>query len=265
MKKLCYLILAHNNLDYVADLIESLSSDNVGFIVHIDSKCSESLKPVEEISNRRNVKLMEDRKDILWGGKSMVDIVNQMSRLALDDNMKYDYFILLSGQDMPVKSSEYILNYLETNGYKNYLAAGRMMTAECVWQEQGRRRLECYAVRLGQREISTIEPGCLNYNNLRQIFKTFLYGDRASILSMVKALFSARRSGLGIVPYGGEFWWRMNRKSLKTIIDYYDSHPELDKELSYTSNPDEIVYNTLAYNLCDNIENDLLTYVKWGG
>lgn len=29
MKKLCYLILAHNNLDYVADLIESLSSDKL--------------------------------------------------------------------------------------------------------------------------------------------------------------------------------------------------------------------------------------------
>ena len=111
MKSLCYLILEHNNIDYVSDKIKSLSSDNVGFIVHIDTKCNESLKPIEDISNRKNVKVLEYREDIIWDGKSMVDIVNRMSRAALDDSRKNDYFILLSGQDMPVKSPEYILNY----------------------------------------------------------------------------------------------------------------------------------------------------------
>ena len=265
MMRLCYLILAHNNLEYVAELIESLSDDNIGFIVHVDAKCQESMTSLERLIKEKDISLIRPREDIRWGDKSMIDVVNRMSLAALNDNRKYDYFILLSGQDMPVKSPEYIRHYIETGGLKNYMAASPMLTDDCLWLEQGRRRLQCYAVRLGSRDIATIEPLCMNWGNLRQIAKTFISGNVKAVYDLFRVFFSKKRKGFNMPPYGGEFWWRMNRESLDKILHYYYDDLELIQEVSFTSNPDEIVYNTLAYNLCDNIERSTLTYINWQG
>lgn len=264
MKSLCYLILAHSHLEYLAELIDVLSSDNIGFVVHIDSKCQE---PIDNLLNKcggKNVKILEHRENIVWGDKSMVDVVNYMSRVALSDE-RWDYFILLSGQDMPVKSPEYIKSYISQGGFKNYILASPLLSEECVWQEHGRRRIECYSVRLDERNIATIEPRKLNIGNLRQIGKTFLHGNAISLKNMLKVFISKKRRGFTLPVYGGEFWWRLNRESLSKIIKYYDSHVEFEQEVEYTSNPDEIVYNTLVNNLCDDIEKSILTYINWRG
>ena len=57
----------------------------------------------------------------------------------------------------------------------------------------------------------------------------------------------------------------MNRASLETVLSYYDANPEIRQQMKVTSNPDEIIFNTLAFNLCGNTANNLLTFVNWGG
>ena len=178
-----------------------------------------------------------------------------------------DYYVLLSGNDVPVKSSEYIKQYIEENGLKNYVIGQTIPSNNCPWLEGGRHRLSCYALRIGSRDIATIEPRKFNKGNLRQFIKILLSGN---LRTMAKAfrilLFYPRRNYTGPIRFhGGEFWWRLNASSLKTIVDYYYHHPEFRNYMSEGSNPDEITFTSLIYSLCKDIINSHLTYINWRG
>lgn len=264
MIHICYIILAHKNLLNVRKIIDTLSHEGVGFIVHVDKKCSED---TDILSDVPEVTLSDIRYDVQWGDISMIDAVISSVNQAINDNRNTEYFVLLSGECMPVKSANYINSYIETHGLANFMTASSIPSDNCSWLEGGRRRLECYAVRLSSRDIATIEPRSLDYENFRQIVKAILRGRWSSFLHVLRIFFFApkRTSLQNLQPYGGEFWWRMNRKSLEKILSHYDSNPDIRHQMVYTSNPDEILFNTLVFNLCDNTVNNLLTFVNWGG
>ena len=264
MIRICYIMLAHSNLNNVAQIIKLLSGDGVGFIVHIDKKCVENTHPLCSIPE---VELSNDRYDVKWGDVSMVDAVVSLIRQALSDKRRFDYFIFLSGQCVPVKPAAYIQEYLKSHCMANFISASPIPSVECGWLEGGRRRLECYAVRLSERDIATIEPRRLDFGNFRQLCKTATRGNISALLHALNIfLFAPKRKPLNnLRPFGGEFWWRMNRASLETVLSYYDANPEIRQQMKVTSNPDEIIFNTLAFNLCGNTANNLLTFVNWGG
>lgn len=264
MIRICYIILAHKNLLNVKRIIDSLSGEGVGFIVHVDKKCGECKDILNSVPE---VALSDIRYDVQWGDISVVDAVISSANQAINDNRNFDYFVLLSGECMPVKSSNYISSYIETHGRANFMAASPIPSDRCNWLEGGRRRLECYAVRLSSRDIATIEPRSLDYENFRQIVKAVLRGRWSSISHVLKIFFfyPKRERIQNLQPYGGEFWWRMNRKSLEKILSYYNSNPDIRRQMVYTSIPDEILFNTLVFNFCDNTVNSPLTFVNWGG
>lgn len=264
MIRICYILLAHHNLLNVKQIINLLSGEGVGFIIHIDKKCCES---PTVLKNLPGVRLANMQYDIQWGDASMVNAVISLANQAINDNRHFDYFILLSGECVPVKSADYIKRYLVFHNLANFVTGSPIPSSDFSWLEGGRRRLECYAVRLSPRDIATIEPRCFDYGNFRQIIKAIHRGSWSSFMRVLRILFFApKRTSLhNLQPYGGEFWWRMNRKSLKMVLRHYNSDIDLCHQMEFTSNPDEILFNTLIFNICDNIENRLLTYINWGG
>lgn len=259
-----YLILAHNNPLLLNRLIERLDDCDVNFYIHIDKKSKDNFEVLESFSN---VHLISKRIDVGWGDISLVETVIMCCRIIAQECGDDTCVVLLSGPDYPVKSKQYIKSYLENNRY-NFINGVKIPSERCSWQENGRRRLSCYALRLEARKIASIEPRKFNVNNMKQLLKVGLYKP-SRILRALRILFTfpQREHPEYAIPYGGEFWWILQIETIREIIRFVERHPDFMEYHKNTAIPDEMFINTIVYNIVDRnlIKEDSLRFIKWAG
>lgn len=89
-------------------MIEFLSNEDCAFFIHIDGKSD-----INDFSSIRgkNVFFIDKRVPVFWGEYSMVVSILSLIQNALAAAQKYDYFVLMSGSDYPLRGKEYIQNY----------------------------------------------------------------------------------------------------------------------------------------------------------
>lgn len=183
-----------------------------------------------------------------------------------------DRVILLSESDYPVKSAEYIKQYLSSKGEVDFEIAtplpdeNPMRSPGGYWLEGGRRRLECYALRLGAKSIATIEPRRFNIGNIRQLGKVVIKNPRKIPAAIKIFLFNKkRRHPHGIVPCGGEFWFGLRGGTVRQILDFEKARPDFFDYHHWTSIPDEVLLPTLVHHLVpeNEIAGHTLRYINW--
>ena len=114
-----WMIIAHNNFPILEKQLRFLDSENADFFIHIDAKVkSADLDALAAIPRRSSVTFVE-RHSISWGDFSMVEAELSLLRAAVPG--KYDYYHLLSGVDVPIKSRDYIESFFEENNNINYV------------------------------------------------------------------------------------------------------------------------------------------------
>ena len=106
-----YIILAYNHPHQVKRLVNRLNSNHVNFYIHIDRK-SHIQEFKDALLGMSNVVFLSDeqRVDCRWGDLSLVNAVLNSFRRIIEDG-KSGFVALLSGQDYPVRSPEYIENF----------------------------------------------------------------------------------------------------------------------------------------------------------
>ena len=110
--KIAYLILAHTNPRLIKKAVECLSCEGVSFFIHIDAKFP--LTPFDSIRGK-NVFFIEKRMRVHWAEFSQTEAIFLLMRQALAASQNYDYFVLMSGSDFPLRSGRYIRDFLELN------------------------------------------------------------------------------------------------------------------------------------------------------
>ena len=108
--KIAYLIVAHNNPMHLLRLIRALSSSSSSFFIHIDRKSN--LDDFANI-NGDNVYVSQERIPDYWLDFSQVEATLVLLRMALAEQHRFDYFVLLSGTDYPLRSVPYIQSFFE--------------------------------------------------------------------------------------------------------------------------------------------------------
>ena len=107
MYRQAYLIIAHRYDETFKTLLQMLDSDENDIFVHMDKKN----KQFDEKECRGLVKrsglFFAERTSVTWGGYS---------------HKKYDYYHLLSGQDLPIKTNDYIQNFFISHQGKEFVA-----------------------------------------------------------------------------------------------------------------------------------------------
>ncbi len=120
MKKHAFLIIAYHQWDLLCDTIKILDNKYIDFYIHIDRKISnvpfDKIKSTALYSQVYFVK----RIDIHRGTFSIGQVELELVSSAIN-NEQYDYLHLISGQDLPVKSCEYILSFFDNNKGANYI------------------------------------------------------------------------------------------------------------------------------------------------
>ena len=115
--KHAFLILAHNEFEILRLLVSRLDDSRNDIFIHFDRKV-ENL-PELEVKNA-GLTILEDRKDVRWGGFSMIEAEYALFEAAAAKG-PYQYYHLLSGVDLPLKSQDYIHGFFDSHDGKEFI------------------------------------------------------------------------------------------------------------------------------------------------
>lgn len=125
MGKHAYLIMAHNEWDLLNKLLFAIDDARNDIFLHIDRTVKfhkETLyKP------KKSVLYFTKRLNVQWGGDSQIKSELVLLKEAYGTGT-YDYYHLISGVDLPVKSQEAIHNFFENNKGKNFIKIDKQAT-----------------------------------------------------------------------------------------------------------------------------------------
>lgn len=109
--------MAHGEWELLRTLVGCIDDERNDIYVHIDAK----VNALPELSAKKaGLHVLEDRVDVRWGDLSVVDAEYALFETALA-NGPYAYYHLLSGQDLPLKSQDYIHGFFDANQGREFI------------------------------------------------------------------------------------------------------------------------------------------------
>lgn len=151
MKKHAYLVIAHHQFEILMAAMKILDDVNNDFYIHIDAKVENF--PKEKIQNAvtKSRIYFVDRLSVNWGGYSQIKCELRLLKAAVKN--QYDYYHLISGVDLPIKSKQEIFRFFEENSGKEFVYFEKKRIQEkylqrisryYLFQEYVRRNTLCY-------------------------------------------------------------------------------------------------------------------------
>lgn len=130
--KHAYLIIAHNDFALLGLLAKSIDDERNDIYIHIDKKVEEIPSITTEYSN---LYILKDRIDARWGDYSLVEVELSLLEEACK-NGNYDYYHLISGADLPIKSQDYIHDFCAVHNGKEFIGFADVSESEIAWRSQ---------------------------------------------------------------------------------------------------------------------------------
>ena len=115
--KHAYLILAHTEFELLKLLVSCLDDERNDIYVHIDKKVA--VLP-DLHTEKAGLYVLENRIDVRWGDVTVVEAEYALFEAAVA-NGPYQYYHLLSGVDLPLKSQDYIHRFCDENNGKEFI------------------------------------------------------------------------------------------------------------------------------------------------
>ncbi len=128
--KQAFLIMTHNNFDVVSSFLRTLDAEDHDFYIHINKKVKTFPKAQLESSVVKGHLYFVDRVAVGYYNYTMVEAVKSLFKTAITNN--YDYYHLVSGADMPLKSNEQLDCFLSENYGKNFVGFSNTYAREYV-------------------------------------------------------------------------------------------------------------------------------------
>lgn len=236
-----YIISAYKYPQQLIRLIQRLNTPSASFFVHVDRKTDDGIyrEIVHALSRRPNVIFLKRHK-CEWGNFGHVSATLEGITEIFRTGTSFDYAILLTGQDYPIKSTRHIAAFFEKHKGKLFLEFSPLPTE--VWKNRGIvggiERIEAWHWRLFNRHIY-FPPG-RNFPIKRQFPK-------------------------GFRPFGGSSYWCLPRECIEYIYDLTTQNRAFVDFFKYVDVPDEIFFQTIILN--SRFErmavNDNLRYIDW--
>ena len=120
--RIAYFILVHRYPEQFKRLFKAIYHPENHYLIHIDQKSVFTVnQEVQEfLEDYPNAYTLTSER-VIWGGYSMVQSELKAMVYLLSHGLKWDYFINLSGQDFPLKSQEFIFDFLAQNPGQNFI------------------------------------------------------------------------------------------------------------------------------------------------
>lgn len=245
--KIAFLILCHKSPRQINYLIDLLDDNDVDFYFHVDKKSNIT----KEITKKENIYFLNDDKrlDIKWGQSQMIHATVNLIEAALNSKTKYDYFWFLSGQDLPIKSINYIKNYLKENKNKNYIEIMRKDN------------------RLYKRFLKRNELKYAPFMTSSNLFITILKHLYILITGgPYKTLIFKRKNITGLDFNFGSSWWLLTNECIQYIYDQIKVNPNIMRYFDNSICPDESLFQSIFVSSPYlKTQADIPVYIDWRG
>ena len=252
--KIAYLVLAHRNIDQLYKLLDILiaHTDNHVF-VHLDSKFNPQID--DKYLNINRITFLGNRINISWGGFSVIAATQLLLKEAYSQS-DFDYYILLSGQCLPIKSQNEIRGYLKINNGFSFLEATNKINRD----DESYLYKFYYPVFFDA--LNFIKFDRIKIGRKRPYVKKLLI---SWVRKLYKLLRLRRKVPVGIEPHFGSQWWVLHREHVKYIFEFINKRPEIVNYFKYTWAPDELFYQSVLMSspIKDSIINRFLWYIDW--
>lgn len=226
--KIAYLILAHNQPLHLSRLIAALQTEDAYIFLHIDKKAGDMICPPVASS----VTLIQNTVTVNWGGFSIVQAtLNLMQEAAASG--EYDYFILLSGADYPLRSNAYILRFLQ--------------------RYEGREFMNLYTMPEMNKTFDRVE-----YFYLEKKFKFAVPSLSKRANTVMRELNKLLRSPClkrsypqqyaHFTLYAGSQWWALSKACVDYLLQFVTDNSQYVDFYKHTAIPDEMFFHTIIGN-----------------
>ena len=230
--RIAYIISAYKRLNQVSRLVRRLQTDAAAFFVHVDRKTDDRdyAALTAGVQDVPAVRFLE-RHACHWGGFGHVRATLKGIDELLRSGTAFDYVILLTGQDYPIKSNDYIESFFRSAKGKSFMGFSALPSDS--WSPRG--------------GLDRIE-----YRHLR------LYGRH--LRSPFRRPFPA-----GLRPYGGGAYWCLSRACIEYVARFVAERQDIVAFFRSVDIPDELFFQTIVLNspLRDTIVNDNLRFIDW--
>lgn len=143
--RIAYFIAVYNAPDQLAVLMKAIWRPQDLFIIHIDARTPATLADRLRAAcpAADNVILMPSIP-VIWGGGGLIKAERSAMRIALDHEVRWDYFANLSGSDLPIRPAEDIDAVLSADPHRNFVKAKAVRDLPAAERRHIRRRLRWY-------------------------------------------------------------------------------------------------------------------------
>ena len=222
-------------------LLSSIDNEMNDIYIHIDKKADFDGSLLR--TNKSHLTIIHQRYDARWGDFSLVEVELELMRAAFH-NGDYEYFHIISGVDVPIKSQSYIHSACDENKGTEYLGIADAPDAE-------------------------LQHRSGHYFAFPRMFKSSniaIKAIRKFILKM-QDLVGYRRN-IDIELKKGSQWCSITSNLVKYLLEKED---EIRLRFSHTFCPDEVFIQTMCWNsaykknICNvNDEFDSCRrFIKW--
>ena len=132
--KHAFLIIAHDNIPLLETLVNCLDDVRNDIYIHWDAKAGDN--PFLKVVNS-GLFFLRERVDVRWAGFSMVEAEYLLFKAAFK-NGPYEYYHLLSGVDLPIKSQDYIHSKCEKMAGTEFIGFANPPQSEIDFRVQHR-------------------------------------------------------------------------------------------------------------------------------
>lgn len=219
MKKHAYLIIAHTQFELLKILLECLDYEFNDIFIHIDQKVDNfDEEEFRKICKKSNVIFLKDRISVTWGDFSQIkcelDLLDEATK-----NNKYQYYHLMSGVDLPLKTQE------EIHGFFS--------------QYKGKEFVHFENIEVSERELKKVNKYHFIIKKNKNFIEKCIYK-----ISMLFQCFTNRSRKYGIKYQKGANWFSITDEFARYILQKREL---IHKVFKRTYCADEFFVQTLLY------------------
>jgi hypothetical protein len=230
-------ILAHKNLNQVMRMAKYLSTE-FDCLIHMDSRFGD-LKSVRKYMTYNNIYFTTRRLRIDLASFSMIEVIKvfleEAKTLENQNQIKYSYAVLISGQCYPIKKASWIKKTLDTN-YPN-LIMDTTHIENLQW-------LESVYSRHRFIRIHNLVNKNIKFNLINRLLKYPLY-----LFELVFTFFNRtpifKANSINLNIHGGSAWWILPVGLIEDVFSIFDNTKVLKRIYTHILTPEEHFFQTM--------------------
>ncbi|MCU1767344.1 beta-1,6-N-acetylglucosaminyltransferase [Pseudomonas protegens] len=225
------------------------SFDDNTILIHVDKK---SAIHDFEFLKKENVILIEDRVDVKWGGVSQIEAT--LNLMKFSRKYQYDYFFLLSGDDIPIQTNSQFNEFLTKNAGYNLIH---------YQDERGAYIDPHQRVKYKYTDVFFSRSRDIKSRALRvlhRLTREYLFKNKSYFSNLYKTP----------TMYKGTNWFGLTEYTTGYILDFISSHDWYFSMFEKSICADEIFFHTIIKSSDDNLiynnkelRSNAMRYIDW--